>query len=65
MPPESVGLVGALHLYPDRVAITAGRYEATHPRPLQRRVPAAAFDWKKQRRLWHELVATRVRTLVK
>ena len=26
---------------------------------------AAAFDWKKQRRLWHELVAARVRALVK
>jgi hypothetical protein len=46
MPPESAGLVGALHLYPDRVAITAGRYEATHPRVLQRRGPAAGFDWK-------------------
>jgi hypothetical protein len=46
MPPESVGLVGALHLYPDRVAIIAGRYEATHPRHLQRRTPAAVFDWK-------------------
>jgi hypothetical protein len=45
MPPEAVGLVGALHLYPDRVAITAGRYEATHPRPL-RRMPVGAFDWK-------------------
>jgi hypothetical protein len=32
MPPEAVGLVGVLHLYPDRVAIVAGRYEATHPR---------------------------------
>jgi hypothetical protein len=40
-----VGLVGALHLYPDRVEITAGRYEAKHPRPL-RRPPTAAFDWK-------------------
>ena len=45
MPPESVGLVGALHLYPDRCEITAGRYEAKHPRPL-RRLAAAAFDWK-------------------
>ena len=45
MPPESVGLVGALQLYPDRVEITAGRYDAQHPRPL-RRLPAAAFDWK-------------------
>ena len=46
MPPESAGLVGALHLYPDRVSITAGRYEATHVRPLQRRVVAPTFDWK-------------------
>ena len=46
MPPESVGLVGALHLYPDRVEITAGRYDAKHPRPLQRRVLGASFDWK-------------------
>jgi hypothetical protein len=45
MPPESVGLVGALHIYPDRVEITAGRYEAKHPRPL-RRPPSGAFDWK-------------------
>jgi hypothetical protein len=34
MPPEAAGLVGMLHLYPDRVAIVAGRYEATHPRSL-------------------------------
>ena len=46
MPTESVGLVGALHLYPDRVAIVAGRYEATHPRVVQRRAPAAVFGWK-------------------
>ena len=32
MPPEAVGLIGVLALYPDRVDITAGRYEATHPR---------------------------------
>jgi hypothetical protein len=32
MPPESVGLAGALHLYPDRVSIVVGRYESTHPR---------------------------------
>jgi len=32
MPPEAVGLIGMLHLFPDRVAIIAGRYEATHPR---------------------------------
>jgi hypothetical protein len=46
MPPEAVGLVGALHLYPDRVAIIAGRYEATHPRHLQKRTPTGVFDWK-------------------
>ena len=32
MPPDSVGLAGALHLYPDRVSIVVGRYESTHPR---------------------------------
>ena len=32
MPPDSVGLVGALHLYPDRVSIVVGRYESTHAR---------------------------------
>jgi len=32
MPPEAVGLIGVLRLYPDRVEISAGRYEATHPR---------------------------------
>jgi hypothetical protein len=32
MPAESVGLAGALHLYPDRVSIVVGRYESTHPR---------------------------------
>ena len=32
MPSESVGLAGALHLYPDRVSIVVGRYESTHPR---------------------------------
>ena len=38
MPPEAVGLIGVLRLYPDRVEIAAGRYETTHPR---RRAPAA------------------------
>jgi hypothetical protein len=38
--------VGALHLYPDRVAITAGRYKATHTRIVQKRTPAAVFGWK-------------------
>jgi hypothetical protein len=37
MPPEAVGLIGVLQLYPDRVHIVAGRYEATHPR----RVPSS------------------------
>lgn len=46
MPPESVGLVGALNLYPDRVSITAGRYEGTHPRHIQKRLPAAIFGWR-------------------
>jgi hypothetical protein len=32
MPPEAVGLIGVLQLFPDRVHIVAGRYEATHPR---------------------------------
>ena len=32
MPPEAVGLIGVLQLFPDRVDIVAGRYEATHPR---------------------------------
>lgn len=32
MPPDSVGLVGALYLYPDKVVVVAGRYQATHPR---------------------------------
>jgi hypothetical protein len=42
MPPEAVGLVGALHLYPDRVMISAGRYEISHPRHTQKRAAAAA-----------------------
>ncbi len=32
MPPEAIGFHGTLHLYLDRVRITAGRHEATHPR---------------------------------
>jgi hypothetical protein len=35
MPPDAVGLVGALYLYPARVVIVAGRYETVH---LRRRV---------------------------
>jgi hypothetical protein len=46
MPAESVGLVGALELYPDRVTIIAGRYEASHPRHVQKRAPAAIFGWR-------------------
>ena len=50
MPPDSVGLVGSLHLFPDRIAIVAGRYEAAHPRrqPLQGFAPAvvaASSGW--------------------
>jgi len=32
MPPEAIGFAGTLHLCPDRVRITAGRHEASHPR---------------------------------
>lgn len=32
MPPEAIGFTGTLHLYPDRVRITASRYMATHAR---------------------------------
>jgi len=32
MPAEAIGVPGTLHLYPDRVRITAGRHETTHPR---------------------------------
>jgi transposase len=44
MPPDSAGLVGALHLYPDRIAIVAGRYETAHPRrqPVRAVVPSIA-----------------------
>ena len=42
MPPEAVGLIGVLRLYIDRVEISAGRYETTHPRrrPSSSYVPA-------------------------
>jgi len=40
MPPEAVGLIGVLRLFPDRVEIAAGRYETTHPR---RRPSAASY----------------------
>ena len=32
MPSESVGLAGALYLYPKRVTIVVGRYQTTNPR---------------------------------
>jgi hypothetical protein len=32
MPADAVGLVGALYLYPDKVIVVAGRYQAKHPR---------------------------------
>jgi hypothetical protein len=32
VPPDAVGLVGALYLYPEKVIVVAGRYEATHSR---------------------------------
>jgi transposase len=32
MPPDAVGLVGALYLYPDKVVVVAGRYQTSHPR---------------------------------
>jgi hypothetical protein len=46
MPQESVGLVGALNLFPDRVSIVAGRYETSHPRHVLKRPPAAVFGWR-------------------
>jgi transposase len=35
MPPDAIGLAGTLYLYRDRVRIVAGRFEATHPRPIE------------------------------
>jgi transposase len=32
MPPEAIGIPGTLHLYPDRVRITAARHQMTHAR---------------------------------
>jgi transposase len=32
MPPDAIGIAGTLYLYRDRVRISAGRFEATHPR---------------------------------
>ncbi len=42
MPPESVGLAGALYLYPDRVTIVVGRYQTAHARHPQPRLGEAA-----------------------
>ena len=36
MPPEAIGISGTLYLFPDRVRIVAGRYEALHPRRFER-----------------------------
>lgn len=36
MPAEAAGLPGTLYLYPDRVRIRAGRFEAEHPRLFER-----------------------------
>lgn len=35
MPPDAIGLAGTLYLYRARVRIVAGRFEATHPRPVE------------------------------
>jgi hypothetical protein len=45
MPPDAIGLVGALYLYPARVVIVAGRYEAAHLR--RRRADPAARNSEK------------------
>ncbi|HEX2657293.1 MAG TPA: hypothetical protein VHU40_03430 [Polyangia bacterium] len=46
MPPDSIGLCGVLHLYPDKVVVVAGRHEATHERhptvPLPRPMPVTS-----------------------
>ena len=43
MPPESVGLTGALYLFPDRVTVIVGRYQSTHPRhPMARSVDSVS-----------------------
>ncbi len=36
MPPEAIGIAGTLFLYKDRVRIVAGRFEAVHPRLLEK-----------------------------
>lgn len=42
MPAESVGLTGALYLFPDRVTVIVGRYQSTHPRhPMARPMESA------------------------
>jgi hypothetical protein len=43
MPSESVGLAGALFLYPDRVTIVVGRYQSTHARHPQGRLADSAI----------------------
>jgi transposase len=36
MPPEAIGIAGTLYLHRERVRIIAGRFEAIHPRQLER-----------------------------
>jgi transposase len=36
MPPDAIGIAGTLFLYRDRVRIVAGRFEARHPRLVER-----------------------------
>ena len=36
MPPEATGMAAALYLYRDTVQIVAGRYQAQHPRYLEK-----------------------------
>jgi hypothetical protein len=44
MPPESIGLVGALHLFPDWMTIIAGAHQATYPRDPPFKELAVLFD---------------------
>lgn len=36
MPPDAIGIPGTLYLYRDRVRIVCGRFEAVHPRQVER-----------------------------
>jgi hypothetical protein len=44
MPPDSIGLVGALYLYPSRVVIAAGRHEAVYARGNAELAPQHSRD---------------------